>query len=209
MSTVKLEIKYDQDALNPRKDWDNIAKLAYFHKRYDFVNESGVSADEANSYDELCQLITKRVDAVHIVPVYMYAHSGLAFKAGGVRSGQFACPWDSGIVGFAYITREGARELFGVKRLRLNAERYKRMQEIIEGDVEIYSDYINGNCYHFTLEVDGKEIEDLATGTFFGDHDKSGLRDEVPEICRCLVDEIQYGPGEAEMEIAEEEATWI
>jgi hypothetical protein len=61
----------------------------------------------------------------------------------------FSCPWDSGQVGFIYVTREKARKEMGWKRL--NKARIARVNEILQGEVKTYDQYLTGEVYWFRL----------------------------------------------------------
>ena len=47
-----------------------------------------------------------------VLPVYMYDHSGITINTTG-----FSCPWDSGMVGIIYVSKEKIREKFNIKRI--------------------------------------------------------------------------------------------
>lgn len=59
--------------------------------------------------------IKSATKAVLVAPLHVYNHSGISYSID--YSGQYADQWDSGTCGFVYITKEGLREHFGVKRL--------------------------------------------------------------------------------------------
>lgn len=49
-------------------------------------------------------------DILAILPIYGYVHSGVSINAGYNR---YYCAWDSGLIGYAYITKDSAKE-FGL-----------------------------------------------------------------------------------------------
>lgn len=132
-----LKIYYDENAANPRKDFDNLGTMACWHRRYSLGDKHNYSPEEF-----LNEINDK--NAV-IFPLYMCDHSGLALSMA-----PFACPWDSGQIGWIYVPKEKAREEFGVKRISRKLR--KRIQEILQGEIEAYEHYLNGNVFGYVLK---------------------------------------------------------
>ncbi len=109
-----IKIFYDPDAESPR-DWDNLGTLICGHSRYTLGDKHSFSGgrefllDLCNLNDD-CDLdvdqLAKRAEKIAIIlPVFLYDHSGLAMNTKG-----FHCPWDSGQVGFIYVSLKAIRE---------------------------------------------------------------------------------------------------
>jgi hypothetical protein len=91
----------------------------------------------------------------HIVwlPLYLYDHSGIT-----ISTGAFSCPWDSGQVGFTFMTRETILKETGRKRLDKQARDWA--VKMLEAECNIYDDYLTGNCWGYVIEgADGEELE--------------------------------------------------
>jgi hypothetical protein len=181
-STIRINIHPDSDAESPR-EWCNSGTMVCFHSRYDLGDEQPrCSPDEwlQNLADELVNFKTyaedipdehiKRVIDKHvcvILPLNLYDHSGIR-----MRTGPFSCPWDSGQVGWIYVTWEKARkEWTGTDdEIREKAER------CLEAEVEVYDDYISGNVYGFVVEKYDEECDEWVDSDscwgFFGDDPK-------------------------------------
>jgi len=88
-----------------------------------------------------------------------------------MSTGPFRCPWDSGEVGFIYVSMERARkEWSGTdEEIREKAEKYLR------SEVEEYDQYLTGDVWGYRIfetasEEDDEEGEELEScWGFFGD----------------------------------------
>lgn len=102
----RLEIHTDEDPQNPR-DWDNLGVMICFHRRYNLGDDktkiSELTSDTVEAAQELRERIEKKGGIV--LPLYLYDHSGITMK-----TTPFHCQWDSGQVGFIYITKKKMRE---------------------------------------------------------------------------------------------------
>ena len=165
----EIEIKSDEFAPNPRTEWDNLGTMVCFHNRYDLGDkEHGFDVRDHDSFKELADAI-KKEDIAVILPLYLYDHSGITMS-----TGSFSCRWDSGQVGFIYITKEKARKEFGIKRI--TKAWIEKLTLYLEGEVETYDNYLTGSVYYFNID----DVEDGSCGGFYGyDHEKSGLLDHA------------------------------
>lgn len=172
----KINIEQDEYPFNPRKEFDNLGIMACFHSRYDLGDEQkihGLDHKDFNGWEEMKKHILKEKKAVVIIDLYLYDHSGITMFMkgdGGYRQHE---SWDSGQVGFIYITAEKAREEYSKKRISKQLK--AKLTEYLKGEVKTYDDYLTGNVYSYTVEnADGKEIHSCS-GYFGYDHEKSGL----------------------------------
>lgn len=191
METIKYKnynIKIEQDDCpeNPRA-WDNMGTL--------YLNNYGsddsikhdeesmlvdiLAEEEVTSYDQgwlqfNIDKARKNLEKYYLfLPVYKYEHGGVAYNTSG-----FSCGWDSGQAGFIVISKEDIRKIYNVKRISSRLK--ERVLSILESEVEIFSQYANGDVYGFTIEQD--EFHDSCWGFFGDDHDASGLMATAQEI---------------------------
>ena len=179
----KIKIHYDPDAENPR-DWDNLGTLVCGHPRYqlgdkhdfpsarDFLLDL-LDLDEASELTVEALLVRAEKIAV-ILPVFLYDHSGLVMNTTG-----FHCPWDSGQVGFIYVTLKDVRAEYTVKRVSPACR--ERIADMLRQEVQTFSDYLSGQVYGYVIEKDG-DIADSCWG-FIGnyeDHCLAEARGNVP-----------------------------
>ena len=104
-----LDYFHDEYAESPRS-WDNLGTMICFHKRYDLGDEHVLSSDSFNSWNEIEKYIIKNYDAAVVLPIYMYDHSGITINTTGS-----SCPWDSGQVGFIYVSNRKLRSEYNIK----------------------------------------------------------------------------------------------
>lgn len=181
----KINIEQDVDAENPR-EWDNVGTMVCFHSRYNLGDDTGMNdveelfseltgiEDDFYQYQEAVSnklaAMQKRGDLV-MLELYLYDHGGITMSCS-----PFSCPWDSGQVGFIYVTKE-TMEAKGITPEQ--AENY------LQGEVEIYDNYLTGDCYWYSIEDD---ID--SCGCFYGyDHEKSGLLEYAENAIDCQVSE--------------------
>jgi len=141
----EIEIYQDTDPMSPR-DWSNLGTMVCFHNRYKLGDQSGMSMEE------LKDLVRRKDKDVLALPLYLYDHSGIT-----MRTSPFSCPWDSGQVGYIYITYENIRKNWNVKKV--TKKLIKQTLEILENEVKTYNDYLIGNVYGYVVKKDGEQID--------------------------------------------------
>lgn len=107
-------------------------------------------------------------DIALCIPLYLYDHSGIT-----ISHGSFSCSWDSGQVGWHYVTKEAVeREWNG----DLEAAR-----KCLEGELKDYDNYLRGNVWCFDIKDEEGNLVDSCCG-FIGDElEESGLLDYIPK----------------------------
>ena len=144
-----------------------------------------------------------RPDIAMIRPLSLYDHSGITISAGAP-----SCPWDSGYVGWQYVTEESLRAEWDGDRDRALA--------YMDATLKTYDDYITGNVHGFTLEkgtlyteertyADGTSVtmgeaiewehEDSCwgfIGDWYGKDDPTGMREHLPREARELFDSMDW-----------------
>ena len=166
------------------------------------ANADSERCNEAVDYVRLAKLETVRRERPGIAlcrPLFLYDHSGITISAGA-----FGCPWDSGQVGWQYMTEESIQAEW--KGDHEKALRY------MDATLETYDDYITGNVHGYTVERgtrtnitfdDGRdpetgiewEHEDSCWG-FYGDWwkagDPTGMGDNFDGELKELFDSMDY-----------------
>lgn len=169
-----LTIYYDEDADNPR-EWYNLGTIVGWHRRYNIVDEVAENIELYSSWEEWLEneVIKPNKGQVIYLPVYMYEHGGIA-----LRTYPFSCPWDSGQLGWIYVTKEKVRKEFNCKRI--TNKTLEKVYKLLENEIEILSNYLNGDVFGFVLEEEGKTI-DSCWGFYGSDFRKNGMIDELGE----------------------------
>jgi hypothetical protein len=125
-----------QDFDNPRS-WDNLGKMVCFHNRYDLGDEHTYDHRDYNGWEEMKNAIIKEEDVAVILPLYLYDHSGITMS-----TSPFSCRWDSGQVGWYFVSKKKVREEYKVKRI--SKELIEKVTELLESEVKTYDMYLTG-----------------------------------------------------------------
>ena len=189
---VTIEIEQDEDCESPR-ECDNLGTMVCWHKRYtlgdvqpkespeewlehlaqefdtkgrleywegESINAgwtaTGDKADE--QYQKAVEQILER--EVIMLPVFLYDHSGITMS-----TTSFSCPWDSGQVGYIFVTTENVRKEFSWKRM--STKRRVLVKALLTAEVEEYDTYLRGDVFGYTIHDDTDEILDSCCG-FYG-----------------------------------------
>ena len=134
-------------AENPRQEGDNATVIVAFHKRYTFANEANLRTEDFDGWADMQQHIESECDAVIVKPLYLYDHSGLAMS-----TSSFGCRWDSGQVGFIYMTKATADKEFGGDMTRATAA--------LDAEAKLYCQYVSGDVHDvLAYDEDGNLVE--------------------------------------------------
>lgn len=157
-SVVKI---YYDDAVESPREWDNLGIMACFHNRYMIGDKDhGINGDDFESWDEMEEYIWNELDAVVILPIYLYNHSGLAFNTTG-----FSCPWDSGQIGFIFTTKQKIKEFYG--DVEITDEFKEKLENHLRSEIEVYEQYATGQVYYYVIYDKDGELTD-SCGGFYG-----------------------------------------
>lgn len=170
----KVRIVYDQDAPSPR-EMDNLATMVCWHDH----NRMGDVQRNRHSQDCSAKAIIREVrqsgdKVLAMLPLYLYSHSGDT-----IRTTPFGDRWDSGQVGWAYVTRKSAEAMGCVgdrhdhvdgKAVKVGTWDKAALENAIRQEVENYDEYIRGECYGYIVEdKGGEEVPDGSCWGFVGD----------------------------------------
>lgn len=171
--TVKIEV--DQDPPHPRTEYDNLGTMVAFHRRYNLGDETDYKADHYESWEELKEAIEKNEDPAVILPLFLHDHSGLT-----MRTSDFGDRWDSGQVGFIFLSKKRAKEEYK----KLTAKNLANAKKVLEGEVETYSDYLGGGVYGFVIEDENEEELDALWGMYGLSYAKEEAKRTAEEILK-------------------------
>lgn len=185
--TIKIEQDDDPSGMNPVEDWDMLGKQVYWHRRMNLGhcwNETNKYSPEEWFIDQLEHSVeygTKEYDRIEnanlegllkmfekqnlILPVSAYEHGGITISASGRRAGWDS--FDSGQLGFVYVSHEDIKKHFQAKRLTKNV--LKRAEECLIAEVSEYDDYLNGNVWGYIISDESEENLESCWG-FLGDY---------------------------------------
>jgi hypothetical protein len=140
-----VRIFYDEDggSCNPR-DWDNVSTIIGVHARRTIGDKHDYRAEDFDGWDAMEGQIERDNPGAIILPLFMLDHSGIALNTTG-----FACPWDSGRVGFVIATRASIAKVWGWKVI--TKARRAKLIEAMRAEVNEYSQWCNGEVYGYTV----------------------------------------------------------
>ncbi len=170
----RLEIFEDLDPTDPR-EFDNLGTMVCFHNRYNLGDTTELKSSDFSSWEELESYLYKIEKALIVIPVFMYDHSGLSVNTTG-----FSCPWDSGQIGFIYVSKESIRNEYSCKRISNKLK--EQVKEMLVSEVDSYNQYLSGDVYGFNV-TDRQSEEELSScyGFFGTDHIENGIFDYVSQ----------------------------
>ena len=123
-----------------------------------------------------------------MLPLYLYDHSGIT-----ISTGPFNCPWDSGQIGYIYVTKEAIKKEFNRKIMSKKLE--QKAIDIMRSEVNTYDDYLTGSVYGYVIEPtdENKEIncDDSCWGFFGCNHEKSGLMEMAKNAIDCAINQYE------------------
>ena len=160
-----LVILHDDDPPDPR-EWDNLGTMVTFHRRYKIGDKHNFSQDE------LMELVKQ--DNVVSLPLYLMDHSGLS-----LRTGSFGDRWDSGQVGYIFVTYEKLMHDFMVTEI--TPEIVEKATASLESEVKVMDQYLGGNVYGYKLFSPDGEEEDSCWGFYGSDPAENGMYDNIGE----------------------------
>jgi hypothetical protein len=194
-----LRLEYNKST----REWE----LQEYYSGNWYVAESyNAPLDMEDEYlaDNICELIDDSdafqfVTKAHVIlPLYLYDHSGIT-----ISTGAFPCPWDSGRVGYIYVSKEKVFEenlgwidpklrKSGDPKILNDSNNWEHPTEDnwgkiatyrLESEVETYDDYLTGDVFGYQvheLDEDGVSVDvvDSCWGYFSSNPERSGILDE-------------------------------
>ena len=173
-----IKITQDSDPENPR-EWDTSGIMVCSHRRYNLGDQQ-----IADPIDWLEKMLKRKARGIYnqerlleleeaffkryvALPLYLYDHSGLS-----ISTKPFSCPWDSGQVGYIYITHKEAkdwRDVFGYTD--------EQMKKLLIEEVAEYDHYLEGDVY--CVHISGKYCNE----SYCGEH---GLTSAIENAKRAI-----------------------
>ena len=190
-----IELRKDGEPLNPRKENEHLGVMVCWHRCYKLGDEQ--PKESAGDYRK--GLPTARVE----LPLYLYDHSGVTIATTPV-----SCPWDSGQVGFIYVTWDAliSSMLNNSKRApdwdalvipgyRLEGEDPMTFRQlalaILQSEVDEYNAYLTGDVLCYELKDEHGDLVSSCSG-FYPDasSDYSKRWDYLIQQCKEEVDHL-------------------
>jgi hypothetical protein len=175
VGTFTVKIYQDTDPESPR-EWSNLGTMVCWHRRYNLGDYQQTKAEypDPESFHEYLGSKQGKKDVAVILPLYLYDHSGLRMSTGSFAAFDPG-EWDSGQVGYIFVTRETLRKEYGKKRI--TKKTLARVRECLQSEVKAYDQYLSGDVYGFVVESPDGEHLDSCWGFFGSEYAKESARD--------------------------------
>lgn len=167
-----ITIEQDEDVESPRDFQDNLGTMLCWHNRYNLgdnvkygysyrAGKTDLNFYDVEDFNEWLKENKKQV--LVMLPLILYDHSGLAMST--TRQYPFNCPWDSGQVGWIFVTKDQVRKEYKVKRITKQLK--NKITSYLESEVETYNQYLQDDVYWFCVEdSEGNMID--SCGGYYG-----------------------------------------
>jgi hypothetical protein len=167
----RIEI-YSCDADCDPRSRDNTGHMVCWHRRYRLGDD--------HAFASPCEFDVwwhkNGVNGIRL-PLYLYNHSGIT-----IATKPFSCPWDSGQVGWIYMTRHDLDNEYA--RHYPEQEWVARGSHLLQDEVNQYDQYVSGEVYAYAVtSADGTHV-DTCCGIFGLDNARQAARDTVHRACR-------------------------
>lgn len=187
--TYEVKIMQDEDASNPRTEYDNASCMLFNHSRYTLGDRElwkrlGINNGDFSSWKEVDDWLHKNAGVAVSTMVRMYDHSGITISASDKYP--YNDPWDSGCIGIAYMTRAKMCEEFSVKKI---TPKHKiKARKLILSEIDTYDHYLRGNVHGYTVE--GPECDESCSG-YLGDIEDTGMLDNIVDHIKDAIEQVQ------------------
>ena len=189
---LNIKIYYDGNVEDPRT-WDNLGRMICWHSNYDLGDKHNYDGPGDLFYDlitdnmdedEADKMTTEQIQE-HLTAqgymfmlLFLYDHSGITMNTTG-----FSCRWDSGQVGYIYVSPDMITKEYGNNYKK---DVLERVRAVLKGEVYTFDQYIRGNVYGFMItDQDGQDID--SCWGFYGDYeDKDGALSEARGVIDSL-----------------------
>lgn len=167
--TFQVSLHYDEDAPNPREDIVQfLGSFVMWHRRQNFSD--GGQREKFPTIEDFREF-TKTTKCIFL-PVYMYDHSGQTIK-----TTPFSCPWDSGLIGYIYVTYEKIKEFLGVSYITKTV--ISRVKKLLRQEIEELDIWIRGDIFGFVvIDENHKQVDSC-----WGFYSLDDAKEEAIEVC--------------------------
>jgi hypothetical protein len=152
VGNLRVAIETDDHRDDTSRDWDNLGTMVCWHRRYQLGDKHEFKTPQ--DFEES----DERKDIALMLPLGLIDHSGISMYVG---SGAHACDpggWDSGQVGWIYVTRAKLRSEYSRKYVTKSL--LAKAEEVLRGEVKTYDQDLTGDVYGYIIEDEhGNDVE--------------------------------------------------
>lgn len=158
-----IELHYDEDPSSPA-DWDTLGTLATAHRSYRFQEELGDHPAYSRGGGRLFERYIG-ITGGATIPVSMGDHSGIWLYEGHRAHWCDPGGWDSGPVGYMYVTGE---------KLAEEGMTPEQAEETMRAELRAWDDYVQGRVVGYVVLNSDGDCMDSCWG-FYPDDEGDGL----------------------------------
>lgn len=182
VNNIKVEIIHDGGSGSSPRDWDNLGTILYAHSRYK-VGDKTFDSSKYTGWEEALKGEVGNLSDIVYLPVYMYDHSNQHLSTESFIGRALHAEWDSGQVGWIYVTKEQLRKEYSVKRITKAIK--EKAISVMKSEIEVFDLYVSGEVYGvkvIELDENGEEKDFDSCWGFYGDDlENSGMKDYINE----------------------------
>jgi hypothetical protein len=194
-----IKISIDEFPTDPYNEWNQLSHIVAWHNRYSFGKKEDIQ--QFKHQEDFNEYLKELNGKILLLNLYMYEHSGISLSVNQSRPYPFNDRWDSGQIGYAYVTYEEIQKEYSVKRITKKLK--QKVIKLIESEIESYNQYLNGQVYEYAIYKIEKcdkghthqEIEDSLSGIF---GDISDVKEAIAENTDIDVKSLEWKNGDIE-----------
>lgn len=126
------------------REGDNLTTMVCFHNRYIIGDEHNYKSGDFGGWSDMRASLVREHKPLLIEPLFMYDHSGIT-----ISTKPFSCPWDSGQIGWVFVTRKAVKNCMGWKRI--TKSRLDKLNDLLIEEVKTYDQYLRGEAYKYEI----------------------------------------------------------
>ncbi|MFA6926801.1 MAG: hypothetical protein WCQ69_07390 [Bacteroidales bacterium] len=182
-----LRVFYDPDPLNPRTEFDGVATIACWHRRYNLGDDEHIIELDPSDYDcpgEFIYAILEEYPEIAILlPIYMMDHGNISLRTDvGAFKASDPMGWDWGWVGVVFVTQKDLDKEFNSEEDAI---------AIMQAEVDVYSDYLSGDVFCVeVMDIDVPNIGDLGASELDALFDEHMANATTYEVCCGLYGDV-------------------
>lgn len=172
--TVKID-RYSSELLSSNffEEYPTWFRYALHHKSYNLGKyEDSLDHYDYNSWEEYKEALIDIYTPVFIFPVYMLDHSNISFSII-----PFNDKWDSGQIGWAYLTKD---DILNIAEITDEPVTKESAKDLLTKELNAYEAYCNGMIYSIEV-IDKNNDTNLSMLVFGNNFSTNGVLDVIPE----------------------------
>ncbi|MCW3994944.1 MAG: hypothetical protein NWE98_02190 [Candidatus Bathyarchaeota archaeon] len=138
-----IKIAYDDTPLNPFEEFDFLGTWIGWHRNY-LIGKK----EERMTQTEFSEFVKEQRNKILILNLYCYEHGGIMFSTDNTVY-PFNDRWDSGQIGYIYVTYEKIKKEFNVKHV--TKKTIQKCKKIIQAEIDTVNKIFNGEIYGYVI----------------------------------------------------------